>query len=53
MGELYINGNLFNGKTITEYCDKCQKMKPVEGGYAVTHDQELVMWICLNCQSTS
>ena len=52
MGELYINGKPFSGDRF-EYCDKCQKMKPIEGGYSVTHAQELVMWICLNCRSTS
>jgi hypothetical protein len=53
MGELFINGRPLNGVTLTEYCDKCQKMKPIEGGYGITHYDELVMWICLACRSTS
>jgi hypothetical protein len=49
MGELFINGRPLNGERF-EYCDDCQNLKPVEGGYSVSSGGELVMWICQACR---
>jgi len=52
MGELYINGLPLTGDRL-EYCDQCHNLQPVEGGYTITYDELAIMWICLNCRSTS
>lgn len=64
MGELFIQKP--NGETTTfqidgtvikemqplqiDWCDKCSKWQPLEGGYTVQNQGLSMIWICRECK---
>jgi hypothetical protein len=64
MGELFIQKQ--NGETTTfeidgtvikemqplqiDWCDKCSKWQPLEGGYIVRNQGLSMIWICRECK---
>jgi hypothetical protein len=64
MGELFIqrpggrtSRYLIDGSVIEQlqgltidWCDKCDKWKPLEGGYYVQSDGLAMIWLCQECK---